>query len=203
MNIVFRVDSSVDIGSGHLMRCLALAEFLIEQSVKVNFICRALNGNLIDVLKKKNINLTVLSSYQASAKLNENILLAIGVSQEKDASDTINALGGAKPDWIIVDHYSLDIKWEKMIRPFVKKIFVIDDLANRPHDCDVLLDQNYYQNLNRRYTKLVPLVTKLLLGSQIICNELTAFVFSHAPEVNIKAPVAKPPRPLTVVFLLV
>lgn len=41
---------------------------------------------------------------------------------------------------------------------------VIDDLANRKHDCDLLLDQNFYLDMNSRYEGLVPKHTKLLLG---------------------------------------
>lgn len=66
----------------------------------------------------------------------------------------------------MVDHYSLDEKWEKQIRPFTKEVMVIDDLANRPHDCDLLLDQNYYLNMGSRYNGLVPSHAKLLLGPQ-------------------------------------
>ena len=53
---------------------------------------------------------------------------------------------------------------ESKVRPFVGKIFVIDDLANRQHDCDVLLDQNFYINMEHRYDDLVPQHCKLELG---------------------------------------
>jgi len=82
-----------------------------------------------------------------------------------DAAQTKAALtDSARTDWLIVDHYGLDRSWESAMRPFVRRIMVIDDLADRPHDCDVLLDQNYYKNLEHRYEGLVPEHCLKLLG---------------------------------------
>jgi len=70
----------------------------------------------------------------------------------------------AKIDWLIVDHYGLDAQWERVIRTFVQKIMVIDDLADRFHDCDLLLDQTPYQNSTTRYKNLVSSSCLQLLG---------------------------------------
>jgi UDP-2,4-diacetamido-2,4,6-trideoxy-beta-L-altropyranose hydrolase/UDP-4-amino-4,6-dideoxy-N-acetyl-beta-L-altrosamine N-acetyltransferase len=67
-------------------------------------------------------------------------------------------------DWLIIDHYGIDISWEEMLKPYVKKIFVIDDLANRKHDCYMLLDQNLVENYEHRYTNLVSSTCLTLLG---------------------------------------
>lgn len=66
----------------------------------------------------------------------------------------------------MVDSYALDHKWEKFLRPHVNKIMVIDDLANRAHDCDLLLDQNYYRDIEHRYDGLLPLTCRKLLGPE-------------------------------------
>lgn len=71
-------------------------------------------------------------------------------------------------DICIIDHYDIDIKWERKIRPFVKKIVVIDDLANRKHDCDLLLDQNVVPNFEHRYDDLVPVHCEKLLGPRFL-----------------------------------
>ena len=65
----------------------------------------------------------------------------------------------------MVDNYALDIQWKREIRPFADEIFVIDDLANRVHDCDILLDKNFYLNIEERYIGLVPGKCELLLGA--------------------------------------
>jgi UDP-2,4-diacetamido-2,4,6-trideoxy-beta-L-altropyranose hydrolase len=87
----------------------------------------------------------------------------LGVKQSVDSNETIKELANKKPDWLIIDHYALDYNWEKNLRPYCKKIMVIDDLANRNHDCDLLLDQNYSYN-QLRYDDLLTSDTLKLLG---------------------------------------
>jgi len=69
---------------------------------------------------------------------------------------------------LIVDHYQLDMEWEQQMRAYAPKIVVIDDLANRNHDCDVLIDQNIVSNYLHRYDTLVPAHCKKLLGPQYL-----------------------------------
>lgn len=89
----------------------------------------------------------------------------LGCAWAEDAEQTIAALGGEQPDWLIVDHYALDAAWEGAIRPFVHRIMAIDDLADRPHDVDLLLDQNLGR-LEGDYARWVPPACRLLLGAQ-------------------------------------
>jgi UDP-2,4-diacetamido-2,4,6-trideoxy-beta-L-altropyranose hydrolase len=86
------------------------------------------------------------------------------VSQEQDAADSIMALSGLDWDWLVVDHYAIDGRWEGRLRSSVRKMLVIDDLADRVHDCDVLLDQNFYAVMQTRYEGKVPGNCQLLLG---------------------------------------
>lgn len=157
MNVFFRVDASVEIGTGHIMRCLTFADSLKENGVKSTFICRELEGNLNELIEKRKYKVCRLPVYGNSMQI---------FDQELDAQQTLSILGNEKTDvdWIIADHYLIDISWESHIRPFVKKIMIIDDLADRFHDCDILLDQNYFSNLERRYDGLVPSFCKKLLG---------------------------------------
>lgn len=100
----------------------------------------------------------------------------LGVSQSQDATETIEALSGNICDWLIVDHYALDKRWENNIRSICNKLMVIDDLADRAHDCDILLDQNYHLNMNTRYNKLNT-DCELLLGPSyaLLRNEFSFF----------------------------
>lgn len=159
--VYFRADASEKIGTGHVMRCLVLAEKLLESGMKVEFICRNLEGNLIDLIRSKNISINCLMEVGQNSDGNEEI----SWSWAEDANLIKRLIGDIKEiDWLIVDHYSFDIRWEQMLRPYTKKLMVIDDLANRKHDCDLLLDQNYYENLDRRYVDLVPSHCKTFLG---------------------------------------
>lgn len=164
MNIVIRVDSSQQIGSGHLVRCRTLAEELRRRGAEVCFICREHSGHISEWLSQSTFPVILLPPPPKPAKMSENYRDWLGVSQETDAAETINALGQIKPDWLIVDHYSLDQVWEQLLRPYVNKILVIDDLANRPHDCDGLLDQNENLEGEIRYQRLVPKHCRVLVG---------------------------------------
>ncbi len=165
MKIVFRVDASARMGSGHLMRCLTLAEALRERGAQTHFICREHVGNLIAMLQQKAIPISVLyAPTVGDTTYGEDYAAWLGVTQAEDAEQTIRALNGEKPDWLVVDHYGLDIDWEKRLRPYVGKLLVIDDLANRHHDCDVLLDQNYSVEGEQRYASFVTPLCKVMLG---------------------------------------
>lgn len=165
MKVVFRVDASARMGAGHLMRCLTLAETLCERGIQTHFICREHVGNLISLLQKKAMPVSVLPAPAAgNTTYGENYAEWLGTTQAEDAKQTIKALNGERPDWLVVDHYGLDVDWEKRLRPHAGKLLVIDDLANRHHACDVLLDQNYSAEAGQRYASLVPPVCKVLLG---------------------------------------
>jgi UDP-2,4-diacetamido-2,4,6-trideoxy-beta-L-altropyranose hydrolase len=165
MFIVIRADASQEIGSGHIMRCLSLAEALRDLGATVEFIVRNHLGNLNKQIKVKGFKVRLLPSPDAT-KVQKNLnkyKQLLGVEQSIDASETIQILIDRKPDWLIIDHYALNYKWEEGLRPYAKKIMVIDDLANRRHDCDILLDQNYIQD-QTRYNQLLAIGTVKLLG---------------------------------------
>ena len=165
MIAVIRVDASTQIGSGHVMRCLTLAQKLKkEKQAKVYFVMRLLEGNLIKLVMDNGF--IVLSLPEASVNID---LLGyakwLTVTLKQDAKDTIDAIKELQDiDLLIVDSYAIDYIWENELRPYVKQIMVIDDLANRKHNCDILLDQNFYLNKEERYKGLVPENCKLYLG---------------------------------------
>lgn len=168
MNVVFRVDASMQIGSGHVMRCLTLADELALRGAGATFICRELQGNLIDFIAAKGYRVRGLPrpAVEYAPTVEDVAHVAwLGVSQEEDAAATATALGSLpKPQWLIVDHYALGSRWERVLTPCAGKIMVIDDLADRSHDCELLLDQNFYLDPLVRYDGLVPGTCRKLLG---------------------------------------
>lgn len=169
MNVVIRVDASRLIGTGHVMRCLVLADSLSKRGHQVIFICRDLPLNLSDYIQRKYSSFLLPFSSEGKytyEKFNftDNYSIWLGVSQEQDAEETLKIIKNNKIDLLIVDHYGLDILWENQVRPYVNKIMVIDDLGNRLHNCDFLLDQNLHKKMNTRYKNLVPQNCKLMLG---------------------------------------
>lgn len=153
--IFIRTDSGVDIGIGHMMRCLSLAETLIKNDFEIHFISKKLNEKIHDLIIKKGYKIHTISENTDT----QNIL-------EDDAIETKKIIMSYNDlsSWLLVDHRNLDIQWEKILRKYVQKIIVIDDLANKKHDCDILIDQNLYEKINERYQNLVPKDCKKLLG---------------------------------------
>jgi len=166
MRVVFRVDASLKMGTGHVMRCLTLAQVLKENGANIAFICRKHEGSLIDKIHSNGLvvhELEVFEETKVDNKLAHSQWL--GATQQQDADDCINILKAEKPNWLIVDHYTLDEQWQKSLKPYYEKLMVIDDLADRKHQCDILLDQTF----GRQQEDYLAFTTKgceLLLGSQ-------------------------------------
>jgi UDP-2,4-diacetamido-2,4,6-trideoxy-beta-L-altropyranose hydrolase len=152
MRIAFRVDASLVIGSGHVMRCLTLADEMRSRGSHPLFLCRELPGDLISFIESRGYPVVRLK-------------IAEDLCWEEDARQCTSALladGGV--EWLVVDSYNLDASWESLLRSAARRLFVIDDLADRPHDCDVLLDQNYYLDAATRYDGLTPAHCRTLIG---------------------------------------
>jgi UDP-2,4-diacetamido-2,4,6-trideoxy-beta-L-altropyranose hydrolase len=165
MKIAVRVDSSNLMGTGHARRCLSLAKDLRSLGHDISFISRDFAGNLIPVIEREGFKVAELKSFLPQEN-SEDYSGWLPEGWAKDAEETKSAL--SKTDFLIVDHYSIDFRWHQSVREKVNKILVIDDLANRRYDCDIILDQNYYKNLEVRYEGLVPNHCRKLLGPQYI-----------------------------------
>lgn len=165
MKIAFRVDASSQIGTGHFMRCLTLADALKQRGAQIRVLSRHLPGHLRDMLAAKEHQFMLLKS-SSIEPISDGPAQShwLGTSQYADAQDTIQALSDQAWDWLVIDHYALDARWESALRQTAKNILVIDDIADRQHDCDVLLDQNFYADMDARYTGKVPPYCLLLLG---------------------------------------
>jgi len=143
------------------MRCQTLADALRQQGAEIIFICRELPGNYCDWLEARNFSVLRLPSPATALGAHghkETVPLSIEIDQ---CAKLLQSAGHI--DWLIVDHYGIDISWERAMRAYCQKLMVIDDLANRAHDCDLLLDQNI-QDSPDRYAKLVPSGCETLLG---------------------------------------
>lgn len=167
MKVVFRVDASTDIGTGHVMRCLTLAHALANKGAQCQFICRAHDGNLIDYIGIQGFQVHVLA-LGLNAENNLDGLEHsgwLGVSQIIDAEACIPILQAFSPEWLVIDHYAIDARWEAVLAPYCNKLMVIDDLADRPHMCDFLLDQTFGREAVE-YLHHVPLGCTVLCGSK-------------------------------------
>lgn len=141
-HVAIRADAARDLGTGHVMRCLNLADGLASRGVAVTFICSPQPGHLGEVIEHRGHGLRWLPPQANPAK--RVYTDALPLDCQEDAAATLAAIGeiGSRPSWIVVDHYSFDYQWERALRAGAERIMVIDDLTSRRHDCDLLLNQN-------------------------------------------------------------
>lgn len=156
LKIVFRVDSSVGIGSGHFVRCLSLAEEFSKYNVDILFITSINSGSCVDQVAKNGFKVELLPHNLCSDDCE------IIYTDAYECSRVINLVGGA--DLLIVDSYYIDKKWERILKLAVKNLLVIDDLENREHECQFILDQNLIDYDDQNYLGLLPKYCKKYFG---------------------------------------
>ncbi len=167
--IIFRADASIEIGTGHIMRCLTLAHALQNSSLdtkNITFICQTLPINIKKIIIDAHFNLIELT--------NNNW------SQQSDAKACISILSKFDHiDLLIQDHYLLNKPWQQELTPYYTKLLVIDDLANREHIADFLLDQTFAR-IPDDYQKFVQKNCTLLIGESFILlrDEFTKLISS-------------------------
>ena len=167
MRVVIRVDASLELGTGHVMRCLALAGRLRLRGATVSFICREHDGHLCNVIEQRGFTVGRLPASEGAGECEScNGRDGLGVAWQTDAAQSaaIIQTWGEAVDLLVVDHYALDEHWERALRARARRIFVLDDLADRRHACDLLLDQNLHDSPDSRYAKLVEGSTRVFVG---------------------------------------
>jgi UDP-2,4-diacetamido-2,4,6-trideoxy-beta-L-altropyranose hydrolase len=174
VKVVFRADASTTIGAGHLSRCLTLAESLKRRGAHVTFACAAGSSQFAPRITEVADRLIELPHVAAEVS-DPSTPTWLTVSEAEDARSTLASLDGESVDWVVVDHYGLGETWETHVREITKHLLVIDDLADRAHDCDVLLDQNLRPDGADAYKDLVPIGATALQGPQfaLLRNEFT------------------------------
>lgn len=150
--VAFRADASAAIGSGHVMRCLALAGGLRAAGARCRFVMREEGAVLAGRVREAGFKVDLLA-----------VGVAAGLGEAADAAATVRLLSEEPADWLVVDHYGLGARWETALRGHARSRFAIDDLAERAHDCEWLLDQNLGRQATD-YQALVAPNTHVLVG---------------------------------------
>ncbi|WP_417713917.1 UDP-2,4-diacetamido-2,4,6-trideoxy-beta-L-altropyranose hydrolase [Pseudophaeobacter arcticus] len=165
--IVIRADSGLDIGTGHVMRCLTLADALRDQGAEVVFVTRRHKGHVIPALTGRGHRVVILPgntgvSYGAHRAPPAHAGW-LGAAWSEDAAATRRVLDAEGADWLVMDHYALDREWQQAALTAGTRLLVVDDLADRPHMADILLDQNAGRQA-ADYNGLVPDDCDRLIG---------------------------------------
>lgn len=152
MKILCRADASHELGTGHVMRQLTLADALMARGDQVTFACRAHPGHLADMIKARGFACHLWPADSHGI---------VGADPTQDAAQTAQLAQHTKADWVFVDHYGLDAAWEAA-QP--APVLAMDDMFDRPHDCAILINQNLGVT-KADYDGLIPHKTTCLMGS--------------------------------------
>src|SRR5579862_1018809 len=163
--VAIRVDSGSHVGGGHVLRCLTLANELRRIGASVHFVSREHPGHLLARLSDCGHVVHRLPTIPRTGSPSIDDAESRKIAQARDAMDTLAALRDEHIDWLIADHYGVDAAWGSLVRPGVERLMVIDDLADRAHDADLLVDQNYFAcETLHRYEGRIPQRCHALLG---------------------------------------
>jgi UDP-2,4-diacetamido-2,4,6-trideoxy-beta-L-altropyranose hydrolase len=194
MNVFLRVDSSLSIGSGHIIRCLNLASSLRSLGLNCIFVSKNHNGNIIPKIEINGFETLVINTTVETDDYirDEKSWLNGGQSDDAECFITLVKQQNCRPDFIIVDHYSLDSEWELLVKkqfPFARLV-VVDDLCNRQHYSDVLIDQTFQRDA-REYARLNKNNGKILAGTKFALLNPTFSALrelSKAHKAQVKVP---------------
>ena len=162
MNIAIRVDGNAETGVGHVLRCITLADKLIDYNIKCTFFVRNISKSLFAILDEK-FEVILLDRIDIMFSAIDEYSRWLGVNQRFDAEEFIAMAQPGNFNGVVVDHYGLGHHWERAVQDNFRFILVLDDLANREHICNLLVDQSIGRKASC-YSSLVPQICTLLVG---------------------------------------
>jgi len=150
--LIIRADASPEIGTGHVMRCLSLAEAWQDTGGEVFFVS-ACDAPALEV-RLKNEGIQILHISQEAGALG-------------DADETARIAQKLGADWIIADGYHFGAEYQKAIKDSGLSLLFIDDYGHADHYyADIVLNQNIYADMSF-YSKYEP-YTRFLLGTKYV-----------------------------------
>ncbi len=127
MNILFRADAGVDIGSGHLMRCLGLAQYLRDEGVSCSLLTTAAKEPAVVRWREEEINVQEHQAERGSLE---------------DAAATLAATTATGAQWIVADGYEFGLDWQRAVREGKPKLLCFDDVGGASFAADLVVNQN-------------------------------------------------------------
>jgi UDP-2,4-diacetamido-2,4,6-trideoxy-beta-L-altropyranose hydrolase len=166
--IALRADASLESGTGHVMRCLSLAAALRDVGTRTCLVSRRLGVDVRALAQRYDIELLELPAPQAGfvpGAGDPRHASWAGVTTANDAEETAATLQGRALSWVIVDHYAFDARWHRALRAALGvKIAVVDDLADRHVEADLLVDHNLAADHAEKYAQTGSRIGRLLGG---------------------------------------
>ena len=151
--LIIRADASVNIGTGHVMRCLALAQAWHESGGVVTF----LFAFPLESLEKRILSEGFQTVYLDAAE----------PGSIEDAAETATIAGQQEAQWVVIDGYHFDADYQRKLKEVGLKVLFVDDYGHASHYyADIILNQNVYAQPNL-YSNKEP-YTQLCLGSKYV-----------------------------------
>ena len=163
----FRADGGGQMGAGHLMRCLTLANALNARGYDCHFLTCAAPAALREQMRAAGHQVHMVSPRAENDPRKEPALQHadwLGHSQRADSTACAEVLGNLRPDWLILDHYALDCRWQSDLAPMVTRQLSIDDMADRAFLSDIHVDPNPLNAPQIESRDLLPGDAQALLG---------------------------------------
>jgi UDP-2,4-diacetamido-2,4,6-trideoxy-beta-L-altropyranose hydrolase len=167
MTVAVRADASAEMGLGHLRRCLSLARALSARGMETVFVSRDLGLDLSFIVDAGFELVRLPASQHAYYPAAGDPAHAhwAGITADTDAAETVTALRDRPLSWVIVDHYAFGANWHRMIAKELQvKLAVLDDLADRALDADLLIDHNLAIDHKLKYASTGSRIGRLLGG---------------------------------------
>ena len=149
--LVIRADANAHIGTGHLMRCLALAQGWKDAGGEVTFVTAYSNDNLLGRLYDEGFTVHKVEN---------------PYPHPQDWQTTREILEEHKDAWLVIDGYHFDSSYQRLVKESGHPLLAIDDYGHADHYyADIVLNQNLHaENL----TYSCEPYTKLLLGTKYV-----------------------------------
>lgn len=174
LHVAIRTDASATIGTGHLRRCLSLAEAMLDLGcVRITLLTRRLDEVASRVLEgEENLMVRWLDAPDGQATIETDGTpphhFWAGVPWRQDADETVEILRDNAVDWLIIDHYAFDARWHEAVREGLNcRMLVVDDLADRPLGPDLLVDPNWDPDHAGKYAGRLVRESALLGGTRL------------------------------------
>lgn len=167
VKMLIRADATRDIGTGHVMRCLALACSWKKQGGEIAWVTHCDTKKILERIKQNSSKVYELSRYSSS-------------------EETIDIIGEESPDCIVLDGYQFDTEYQKGISECGIKLLVIDDYAHLDkYYADIILNQNFGAD-KFKYNALPQ--TKFLFGTDYVMLRSEFFNYrGYKKEIKNKA----------------
>jgi UDP-2,4-diacetamido-2,4,6-trideoxy-beta-L-altropyranose hydrolase len=148
MHLLIRADASAQIGTGHVMRCLALAQAWMQQGGQAIALMTETTSSLESRLTSESIQVLYLKSVAGS---------------QEDARETVQTAQRVGATWVIVDGYQFSAEYQRILKENGLQLLVLDDYGHAEHYwADIVLNQNISADISL-YSNREP-YTQLLLG---------------------------------------